>query len=121
MLKFKSSTSKRIATHRHRRHQTLTLIAALQARNGGWLTMRSIGIKLFVARLLERRAMRRLVNAVPGNSEEAKEKLQYIIAFLIADGNDVHPKDIGKVLSTLRQFRFDTKATLMRDVSSKNV
>ncbi|WP_149762937.1 hypothetical protein [Neomesorhizobium albiziae] len=119
MLKFKSSTPKRIATHRRRRCQTLALIAASQARNGGWLTTRSLEIRLFVARLLERRATRRLVNAVPGSSEEAREKLQYMIAFLIADGDDVQPGDIEKVTDTLRQFRFDIRAHLNRDILSK--
>lgn len=119
MLKFQPSISKRIATHRRRRHKVLALVAALRARNGDGLITRSLEIMLFVTRLLERRATRRLVDAVPGNGEEAREKLQYTIAFLIADGNDVHPQDIEKVIYTLRQFRSDAHAQLNRDISSK--
>jgi hypothetical protein len=120
MLGFNSSISKRIAAHRRRRHQTLALGAALQARNGNSLITRSLGMKLFLARWLERRAMRRLVNAVPRNGSEAREKLQYIMAFLIADGNGVHSGDIERVICTLRQFKVDTRAQLNRNISSRN-
>jgi hypothetical protein len=121
MLGFKPSISKIIAAHRRRRRHTLALIAALRACNGGWLTTHSLGIRLFVARLLQRRATRRLVNAVPESSEKAREKLQYTIAVLIADGDDVQPGDIEKVIETLRQFRLDIRAHLGRDIFSKNV
>lgn len=121
MPRFKPSISEKTATHRHRRRKTLALTAAaLQARNGNWLTTRSLSIRLSVARFLEQRATRRLVNAVPGSSEEAREKLQYTLAFLIADGDNVQPRDIEKVIDTLRQFRLDISAHLNRDVFSKN-
>lgn len=121
MLRFKPSISKRTATHRHCRRNTLALTAALQAHDGGWLTTLSLSIRLSVARMLERRARHRLVNAVPANSEEAREKFQYIIAFLIADGDDIPPRDIEKVIDTLRQFRLDISAYFNRDIFSKNV
>ena len=64
--------------------------------------------------------MRRLVNAVPRNGKQAQEKLQYTMAFLIADGDDIHSADIERVICTLRQFQFDTRAQLNRNISSNN-
>jgi hypothetical protein len=119
MLGFNSSISKKIAAHRRRRRQALALVAALETRAGG-LATRSLGMKLFMVRWLERRAMRRLVNAVPRNGNEARQKLQYTMAFLIADGDDIHRGDIERVICTLRQFQFDTSAQLNRNISSRD-
>jgi hypothetical protein len=121
MLRFKPSISKITAAHRRRRRQTLAVIAALGACNDGWLTTYGLGIRLFVARLLKRRATRRLVNSVPASSENASEKLQYIIAVLIADGDEIRPGEIEKVIDTLRQFRLDIGVHLNRDIFSNKV
>jgi hypothetical protein len=120
MLGFNFSISKKIAAHRRRRRQALALVAALEARNGDWLITRSLGMTLLLVRWLERRAMRRLVNAVPRNGKQAQEKLRYTMAFLIADGNGIHSADIERIICTLRQFQFDTSAQLNRNISSKN-
>ncbi|GLS30909.1 hypothetical protein GCM10007937_26180 [Mesorhizobium albiziae] len=98
----------------------MALAAPLQARSRNGLIARGLGFGLSAARWLQRRAALRLIDAVPANSEEATEKLNYIMAFLIADGTDVHPEDIDKVIHTLRRTRFDAKAHLDRNVSSQN-
>jgi hypothetical protein len=119
LLRTGSGTSKWIAAHRNRRRQTLTLMAALQNPRDNWLIDRSLRTKLFVARAMERRAVRGLIKAAPRDHDEALEKLRYSISFMIADGRGIARKEIDILISTLQPFQNEIELWLiMRSVAS---
>jgi hypothetical protein len=119
LLRTGSGTSKWIAAHRNRRRQTLTLMAALQDPRNNWLIDGSLRMKLFLARAMERRAVRRLIKAAPRDNDEALEKLRYSISFMIADGSGIAHKEIDTLISTLQPFQHEIELWLfMRSVAS---
>jgi hypothetical protein len=119
LLRTGSGTSKWIAAHRNRRRQTLTLMAALQDPRDNWLIDRSLRMKLFVAKAMERRAMRGLIKAAPRDRDDALEKLSYSISFMIADGSGIAHKEIDTLISTLQPFQHEIELWLfVRSVAS---
>lgn len=120
MLNFEPNISRMITAHRRRRRRTMSLATLIQARNGRGLMARGLGFGHRAAQWLERRARRRLIDAIPANSTDAAEKLRYLMALLIAGGADLHAEDIKTVVATLRQFPLEMRALLERDMSSKD-
>jgi len=95
-----STISPMIESHRRLRTQR----AALERR--GWLGRPLLCFPLLICmRWRERRALAKLVAIVPSTAEDARCKLIYVMANMIADRSTGQREDVATVMKTLRSHK----------------
>lgn len=95
-----STISPMIKKHRGAR----TKRAALEQR--GWLGRSLLCFPLLIfLRWRERRALAKLVAIVPSTAEDARCKLIYVMANMIADRSPEQMEDVATVVKTLRSHK----------------
>lgn len=95
-----STISPIIEIHRRARSRR----AALEQREWlGWSLLRST--MLILLRWRERRALSRLIAVVPSTEEEARCKLMYMMAIMIADQAPDNLDEVATVVDTLRPYQ----------------
>lgn len=99
---------------RHRR-----LLAAVarfsrgRATAGNW-TLRAAAacLGLSISRILERLARWRLIRRKPADSREAKQKILYLMALIVAQRVKLRPEEIARAADSLEGFHSDLRDLL---------
>ena len=95
-----SAISPMIESHRRARSQR----AMLEQREWRGWSLRYYSTLIFM-RWRERRALSRLIAVVPSTAEDARCKLVYLMATMIADRAPEKLEDVATVVETLRPYQ----------------
>ena len=70
-------------------------------------------------RLLEKRAMKALIQLEPQDPQEAREKLLHLMALLTANAAPLPPRDVQRAIDTLRPFSSGLAGTLGQGLQAR--